>query len=470
MTSIKSRLFLRSLAFLASAVLSSGLFSGAVSGLFHLWAHAQLRESSYNSVFLSMYPIDTYQEADFSHFRGDEIIKITLKMHDYASIRHHLADVKASGNQMRIIYLGVDPEKISADQIKELMAMFPETQFEILPAYLPIEQWAGLEDPSSTLAAYRSLTEGLMESENVRVFSFFAQDWIICDPASYAKDTLLTENIAHLVYIYTDELHGADIQPELIDPIFSHLEELIASEKAGQNTYPNLSDWDIVFFGDSVFGNFTDYHAITELTAHFSGARTYNCGQGGSTASTKTLDLPDLNQVVDAYLNKDLSTLQQGSQVYKGLSARLEDEKASSGRNLLFVIQYGINDYIQAHPVALEDPMNPDGFAGALRTAVEKIKSERPDARILLIVPNSIIYLDGGANPTSFTGGSFQEYLRVVRDVADEYDLLLLDDSVIIPMQGIRGLLVDEIHPNENGRFLITKALLNCLSSSLIEH
>ena len=430
-----------------------------------------LATGSYNAVFLSTFPIETFQAEDFSHFRGDQVVMVQTKSSDFRVIRRYLSKVLESGNCVRVIYLGIDPEVITARDILEWKAAFPDTQFEILPKWRSLTQWVRESDDSSALASYRSLVEGLMEVENLRVFSFFAQPWIIADPESYVKGTLLTESIAHLVYLYTDELHGADFSPELIEPVFAGLEHLIRDEKAGRNADPDLSDWDMVFFGDSVIGNYNDYHAITQLVSHFSGARTYNCGQGGSTASTKTLDIPDLGEVVEAYLTGDLSSLPEGSQVYSGLSQRLADERdgTAQGRRLLFVLHYGINDYIQAHPLRGQDPMDPETFTGALRSSINKIRSARPDARILLIVPNTLIYLNNGEEPTGFMGSSYALYQEAVSQIAEEYGLLLLDDSKIVSGPGIRGLLSDEIHPNENGRYLITRALLSLLSSSAVE-
>ena len=87
------------------------------------------------------------------------------------------------------------------------------------------------------------------------------------------------------------------------------------------NVYPDLSDHCLVFFGDSVIGNYTDSASIPGVVAGLTGAAVYNCGYGGNSAALgeeRTISLPG---IVDAFFQGNLSVLPSDFQVYQGVSS-----------------------------------------------------------------------------------------------------------------------------------------------------
>lgn len=423
-----------------------------------------LRSSEYNCVFLSMFPIDTFQEEDFAYYRADTVLKLTYVIPNYAVLKQCLKEVRASENEVTVLYLGIDPKKVNASQILELQSLFPGVQFEIIPACRPLTQWLADRHLDDTFDAYRRLTEQLVSREKIRVYSFFAQEWLIADNANYASDMLFNENVAHRLYLYADAAHNCNFTPENVAPLFGEFQNLLADARVNGYAFPDLSQWEIVFLGDSVIGNYSDHHSIPELVAAFSGARTYNLGWGGSKAGGE--DLSSGLSVLNAFLEKDLAAMPPETQTYAGIKKYLEESPSKNGRTL-FVLHYGLNEYFQGIPLDGKDRLDANTYCGSLRLLIETLQSARPDASILLIAPNAVISYQNGTMNLSEEGAPLASYVDAVQRMAEEYGLPLQDDyhNVIRP-DDARRFLDGEVHPNEYGRYLIAKALVRTISRS----
>lgn len=425
----------------------------------HRADHRLLRDSTYNSVFLSMYPANTFDKEDFAHFRADNVL-ILDTADTYRELKHDLKDVAASGNALRVIYLGVDPEKITGKQILQLSEKFPGVIFEVIPAYRPTIWWATASPEA--LKAYRSMADTLTGLENIRLYSFFASEWLVANPQSYLAGTQLCHDAAHLVYVYTDDLHGYMITPENKEQVFLDFSDLYQKFVTSFVPYPDLSQKTILFFGDSVIGNTTDYTSIPELVSLFTGADCYNCGVGGSSATPKG-DFPfSVNEVLDAYLSGSVSSLSEEVQAYHGLTAYFNKKDTFKDENLLFVLHYGLNDYFDGQPIASEDPRDPATFTGSLRIAIDRLQKTHPEAEILLIAPNFTNYFQNGTMINSEEGSIFTDYIQAICQIAEEYSLPLLNNyqDVITP-DNASQFLADGCHPNESGRFRIAEAIAN---------
>ena len=302
----------------AAVTLLVFFFLIALPALKMIPAHKLLRESEYNCVFLSMYPVSTFDKEDFSHYRADDALIVEQVIPNYRSLKSFLKDVTLSGNKMQRIYLGVDPTKVTAEQILEFQTAFPDVVFEILPTYRRLSDWRKDENMELSYIAYLDMVQKLVGKENLSIYSFFAQEWLIADDENYLSGTLLCQRVAHLVYLYADVAHHCNFRPEDISPVFTEFHALIQDSKETGLTFPDLSDWEIAMIGDSVIGNYSDHSSIPELVKSFSGAITYNCGWGGASASTRDADSCGLN-MLKAFLSGDLSSIPNDVQAYAGM-------------------------------------------------------------------------------------------------------------------------------------------------------
>jgi len=424
----------------------------------------RLRTSNYNCVFLSMFPIDTFQEEDFSYFRAEDVLKLTEVIPNYQTLKSCVKAVSSSGNEVGTIYLGVDPLKVSAQQVLELQASLPGTSFEVIPTYRRLSQWLSDKRADAHFQAYRDFVEALQEKENVRVYSFFSQEWLIADDANYLSGLLLNESVAERIYIYSDALHNCNFNRENTPTIFYEFEQLLQGAREHGYSFPDLSDWDIVFFGDSVMGNYVGHDSIPGLIRDLCNARTYNCGWNGATASGAEVS-GGIN-VLNCYLSGDLTSLPTDSRTYLGLRERLEAEKQPSGRKQLFVIHYGLNDYFQGKPIDnAADPYDAETYCGAIRSMIETLKKQRPEARILLIAPNAVTCFDAGSRILGENGAPLADYVDALLQVADAYHLAIQNDyRDVLPPENAERFLDGEVHPNEYGRYKIAKALAELIT------
>ena len=74
-------------------------------GLFLFWKPKAQREDyraiaseEYNTVFLSMYPVDTYHAEDFAYYRGLNAWKASYCIPDLSTLQEYLQRIAASGN------------------------------------------------------------------------------------------------------------------------------------------------------------------------------------------------------------------------------------------------------------------------------------------------------------------------------------------------------------------------------------
>ena len=113
-----------------------------------------------------------------------------------------------------------------------------------------------------------------------------------------------------------------------------------------------------------------------------------------------------------------------------------------------------------------KDPLDAETFCGAMRKMIETLRENRPDAKILLIAPNTITCFENGSRVLSETGAPFSDYADAVLRIGLEYGLPVQDDyHDVISAEIAADYLGDQVHPNEYGRYLLTKELIRQISA-----
>ena len=132
-------------------------------------------------------------------------------------------------------------------------------------------------------------------------------------------------------------------------------------------SYSDLSDYNIVFFGDSVFGNYQDFASIPGVIGALTKASVHNRAFGGSSATQLTPDDKSFPSAVQRFLSED--------------TAEISGEK-----KLCFVINYGLNDYFTGYTV--------EQYRDGLQAGVQSLQDAYPDAEILIASSNFITAFD----------------------------------------------------------------------------
>lgn len=413
----------------------------------------------YDTVFLSMYPIDTYLEEYYSYYRAMTLFKASYCIPSLSVLEDYMQHIDKSGNIVTTAYLGIRPELIEIDELQEFLNLYPDIIFEIVLSYPSSEYWQSLsqEDYEQIIAAYRDFICAVPEILGANFYFFGGQEWIIANPANYQDQWLVNEDMARMLMTHSDEAHGYLVTSENAADSADALVELTRSLRTMPPVYPDLSNHCVVFFGDSVIGNYTDSFSIPGVVAGLTGAEVYNCGYGGNSAALGP-DVPiSLPGIVGAFFQKDLSLIPNDVQVYIGVSDYLEN--APFDKQTCFVINYGLNDYFCGYPLSSEDPYDITTYCGAVRSAVAIIRENQPDAQIILCTPNFTAAFEDGTEVHN--GFVLLDYVNAILSLSQELQTDVLDNyhELGITHENNGQRLDDQVHPNPRTRFQIGSKL-----------
>lgn len=164
---------------------------------------SRISSGDYNAAFLSTYPIETYQEEDFSYYRGLSLFKASYCIPSLSVLQDYMEAIVTSGSNIVIVYLGLDPDLLSAQEVQALLAQYPSVQFEIILSYPSAQHWQELSQDAyeTSLAAHRSFllaAPGL--GANTAVYFYGTQEWLVSNPGNYGGTAgQLTEPMARTV-------------------------------------------------------------------------------------------------------------------------------------------------------------------------------------------------------------------------------------------------------------------------------
>lgn len=432
----------------------------------------RLAAETYDSVFFSMYPIPNYSPEEFATYRGLTPILSTHAISDLPEMAEYMDAALASGNSVSNVYLGLDPYFMwtSSRQNQDAwnrnleqyllvyMDAYPDMTFEIMLPHPSMDYWRNLEekDLDTTLTAYRSLIHSLDAYTNVTIYFPGAEQWLIANPANYEGDATTYDISKKLMLLSFCDGH-LQITAANADAILAGLTSQINREQTDATQYPDLSQWQIVFFGDSIIGNYNDSTSIPGVINGLTGASVYNFAIGGTPATNKADVDNTFLPVLNRFLSGELTLAQNGTEFTYA---------ADSDSQLCFVIHYGLNDYFEG--LALENPDDLyDGYTymGALRTGISRLQTAYPNAVILLVTPPYCSYYNEGTDTNGPEAGTLADYAAAVEQVAKDMNVSCINNyaNLGINSENAHIYLADGCHLNETGRFLAANHMIRFL-------
>ncbi len=472
-----------------------------------------LISQDYNGLLLSMYSPENLDEENFIYFRGIPTLKAKHSFENLADIGDYLECAYESGQDITSIYMGIDPALIAGHyghhaslyspqyerRLMNHVTANPQTHFEFLLPYYSLSHWLELseEEREETLTAYRNFINIFESQPNVTIYFFGHEDWLIAGHGNYESYNSCNKSVTSTLLAMTIRDDTYRITAENMEERFNTLEKLISRTSTDFPTtlapmpyLYNLSDYEFVFFGDSVIGNYTDSLSVPGVVAGNGNTKAYNLAQGGTTATmvdgTDTDSSADsaygepgqsLQTVIDAFLAQDPSLLSPGSQPHAGLTDYLNEhsrteqnpffadtgaesaDSTGTSAKTCFVINYGLNDYFEGHPVFSADPEDIYTYQGSLRTAVQRLTAAYPDCTILLQTPNFCSYYENGTERQGTEGQILEDYVSAVihltYELSGEYPVYCVDNYHVLGIDATNHgeYLSDGCHPNEKGRF-----------------
>ncbi len=425
---------------------------------------------TYDAAFLSMYPTHSYSEEDFQYYLGLNVFRASYCIPGLSVMEEYLEKIAASGNAVSTVYLGIRPDKTELSDLHALTARYPSVNFEIILSYPSLDYWTGLSERAyrRVLSDYAAFLSGTLDIPNAHLFFLGHLEWLVANPGCYEDMWTVNKSIAKTILLESTILGEHFVTGENADSFYAALEALTRQARTAPEHFPDLSDYKFIFFGDSVIGNYTDSASIPGVVFGLSGAAVYNCGYGGNSAARSSKFPIFLPGIADAFVRGDLSVLPGQEQVCQGVSSYLQDNPGGvSSESMVFVINYGLNDYFDGHAVDSEsDPLDTATYSGALRTAVVTLRTAFPNARIILCTPSYCHYYQDGTDPHGEGGYVLADYVDAVLSLSEELQTDVLDTYHDLGAEAgnwEKYLSPDQVHPNASYRYLIGKALIRLI-------
>ena len=438
----------------------------------------RLSAECYESIFFSMYPINNDSADDFMTYKEISTEISGYNVHNLTEVSEFLDAALLSGNNLSIVYLGVDPYKIWTSSRKDpdiwnsdleqnllsYVSAYPEITFEILLPYPNLEYWTSKKTDTTNeiLTTYRSFICSLEPYSNAYTYFAGAEHWLIANPGNYESTFNTNRNISQKITLSAFCDHNMRIASVDVDIVFDQFKAMLQEEKDSPADYPDLSDWQIVFFGDSVIGNYTGSASVPGVINGLSGASVYNFAVGGSSATVHNDSTLSFPQITGQFLSGELTVTQDNTNYNIGSNTKNNDK-------LCFVIHYGLNDYFDGQAISnSNDIYDPHTYTGALRTGIRQLQDAYPEATILLLSPPFCAYFSNGTDVNSSVGGTLSQYAEAVIQVANEMNVNYLDNHTALGINAKNHTeyLADGCHLNETGRFLAATHIIEHLKTN----
>ena len=284
----------------------------------------RLQQESYQGVFCSMYAPEAFPEDIYSTYMGYDAVSCSHRLTSFSDISDYLETAFSSGNEVTHVLLILDPlllwnsnfhnnSRFYASFDEDLLAYvdsYSGVEFTIVFSCPSLKYW---QAHSSDTETYENLVQVLAAPlsvrENVSLFFPGGEEWLISNPDAYDTplelNAVAARSVMLLVLSGTLQYHGIDADNSSL----TQFDTLVQAAINAPASYSDLSDYNIVFFGDSVFGNYQDFASIPGVIGALTKASVHNRAIGGSSATQLTPDDKSFPSAVQRFLSEDTAEI-----------------------------------------------------------------------------------------------------------------------------------------------------------------
>lgn len=250
----------------------------------------------------------------------------------------------------------------------------------------------------------------------------------------------------------------------------------------GRETKPRKQAFQMVVFGDSVFGETRDETSVTSLLGGLLNRTVFNAALGGTCMSRADdeyrlglgQDMLSMTALSKAVASHDFGP-QQTVRIRESSTEYFDEtidtmEQIDFSAAEILLIGYGLNDYNRGVPIYdEEDPWNEYTFTGALRSVLKLLRENCPDQRIVLVTPCYSWYIAEGkaCGEYDLGGGTLEDYVEALLETAAETETEIIDLYHDLwpyeKWEDWERYTKDGFHPNETGRELIAQKIAQYL-------
>ena len=412
----------------------------------------ELGEKEYRGIFCSMYPVSNYETGDFETYAGVNTYRSSVDAVNLKEISQYLDVALQEESTISYIFLGLEPteiwttskceEKIWDENLQQYLFSYIEANsdvtFQVMLPSPSMSYWLALdsEEMKVRLNAYERLVTQLSAYENVICYFLGSEEWLIGNSDNYTSEYEMHKDLTHKIFLYTFCDRHYIVDGNTIGEKTDALTKYVKKEQVNPSNYADMSDIQVVFFGDSIIGNYHGSTAITGVMSSFTGCETYNYAIGGTSAT----DYEGYGQSFNDVLSKFMDGTAQVSQ---GENSFVRNEE----KELCFIIHYGLNDFFNLYLLDDEaNPYNTETYGGALRNGIKTLQDQYPEAKIMLVLPYCYYTADERE-------GNLADYVEVAAKVAEEMHVFCLDNynGLGLNESNYKEYLYDGCHPNEKG-------------------
>lgn len=442
-----------------------------------------LEQDEYSGILCFMHELSGFTEDNFLTYIGKKVIQREEPIKRLKDISRCMDEAFLKQPELSAVYLGLDPELIwkeaSYDQGKwqenlegylmRIIDSHPETTFDIILPHPQLDYWTNKEEDKvdEAFRVYCNFVEIAEGRSNLRISFVGDQEWVICNRDNYTKPFVINGDVGKNIFLLTFCDGKYYIDSSSLKEKQKIFKELIRKETDSPKEYPDLSLYTVVFLGDSIFGIDRATTSIPSVVKSLSGAKVYNLGEGGLTATyleEKVSFLTLVSALETKELTEEIKSLGVAEDLLKFLNRPKEKEA------LVFVINFGLNDYFQGQKVINEQKMSDTNtYAGGVKEGIERLKKAYPSCEIIVMGPTYTELFSEGTESMSEVGGRLTDYVEAAEAVAVKCGVNFKNNYVDLGVNrsNAKAYMDDGCHLNPNGRLIYGRQLVEFIDKEI---
>ena len=426
----------------------------------------RLASEKFDSFYYSFLGSSIKDAGKFPTFFGTTPIFITPSDIEYEDT-NVLLDAAVAKDGLKYAFFEIDPVtfsdgdgKTEFEYLNKMIEKYSDVSFYAILSYPSVAYWKSLseDETKKCFEKYENCIKTLTHNDNLRMYWPGNNKWLIESPDNYENGVPESSVALNLLILTT-----CNLKYSVDKSSFADESEILLDIVKEDIKYPDLSGKEIVFFGDSIMGNYHGPISIPGESASLSNADAYNLGIGGTTA------IADFNKVVDAFLGSgSLSGIEDENFISE--LKRYENEH-DENKELYFIVNYGVNDYFMGVPAHVNTgapygDYEYDSYEAAMTDGIIKLQSSYPDAKIIILSPIYTNYFEAGERIMSEVGAPLQTYRDMGKYISEKLNTEWIDSLELIEINedNYETYLLDEVHPNNDGIYLMSDSIIRFLA------
>lgn len=394
-------------------------------------------KTPYNSIFLSEYATSNFTGNYFEFFTGEPVF---FPRFDVAieNMSNRLENAFLINDSINTVWIMLDPfnteysltdssANAHLDDLCRIINLHGDVRFNVF-LYSPNSYIWNKERKrfDEKIASYQTAILKLSELSNATISFPGYKEWCLANKALFS-DTPMDERT--MIKLVGDWIAGNHyIDSESIQTVTESLIQYC--QKYRYLNYKDLSDYKIVFFGDSIIGNYHDATGISALTNTMCNIKTVNRAIGGTNAT------------------------------YQFLPEVLRYFSETNEKSDFYLINYGFNDYAQLLPID-----GPESYTNGLTDGIREIRKNDPEAKIIIAAPYYSLH-ELSPEESQKVAGPLYDFAIAGQRTAYENDCYFINFYVELNLESnnkAANYLDDKVHLNEYGRLKYTELLVSRL-------